>query len=82
MERIHLLNRTLNEVKALYCQGVISKKQWEAYDYLFRLLQPTDNAGLVYGLVKESREELYGMINALPLQLAKIARLRLINHYG
>lgn len=74
----NLINHTHNEVKALYCQAIITQAQWEAYDYLFGLLQFTPHCGSYHNLCKDTKAIVQDMINALPKQLRNKARIRLI----
>ena len=80
METKNLINYKHAEVKSLYMQAVITQAQWEGYDYLFGLVKPTPEVGGFNSLCLDSKAEFWNLVNALHQKLAKLARIRLIEH--
>ena len=80
MDTKHLADKTLGTVESWYRQAIITQSQYEAFDYLFGLLSPASpRVGAYETLPQDTKDDIRRIIQALPDNIAREARIRIIS---
>lgn len=74
MQTEHLVNYSYKTVHEFYMEGMISQAQWEAYDFIWAALHPSEMPYFWSSLLQDARDEYWKLYNVLPSKFQRIVR--------
>lgn len=78
MQTEHLINYTAQQIDDLHKQAIITQAQYEAYDFIFAALHPSQPPYFFGSLPADAVHEMWIMFHLLPENIRKVVHQAII----